>query len=115
MLSKILYKGKDLALSTAIKTLINKKLSKFGGTVTALMLNTKEQKIELKIGLKGELEPLQVVVNHYEIIEEQGTTYLMVSNIETSREWMNLVAENYLHKKRFTIPKKYVKTIKTVS
>lgn len=113
MFNKILYKSKDLALSTVIKTIINKKLKRFG-SVSTLKFNTKDKKIELKLGLKGELEPLHIVLNRYELREEEDKNYLIFSDIETSREWINLVAEEYLHYEKFEIPTQYVKMLKRV-
>ena len=113
MFKKILHKSKDIALSSTLKTVINNKLKKFG-TVSYLTLNTKDKKIELTIGLKGELEPLQVVVHRYEIKEIEEKYYLVAYDIETSREWINLVAKEYIYNEKFEIPQKYVKTMKAL-
>ncbi len=113
MFKKILHKSKDVALSTTLKTVINNKLKKFG-TVSYLKLNTKDKKIELKLGLKGELESLQVTVHRYEIKEIEEKYYLVAYDIETSREWINLVANEYLYNEKFEIPQKYVKAMKAI-
>ena len=113
MLNKILHQSKDLALSSTLKTILNNKLKKFG-TVSYLKLNTKDKKIELTVGLKGELEPLQVIVHRYEIKEIEEKYYLVAHDIETSREWINLVANEYLYNEKFEIPQKYVKAMKAI-
>ena len=109
----ILTKGKDKALSKAILTILNKKLKKFG-TISELTLDTKSKKIALKIGLKGELEPLLVTVNRYEIKEIEERHYLIAHDVDTSREWINLLANEYLYSEKFEIPQKYLKMIKAV-
>ena len=109
----ILQKGKDKALSKAIITILNKKLKKFG-TISYLKLDTKNKKIELKIGLKGELEPLLATINKYEVKEISEKHYLIAYDIDTSREWVNLVAQEYFKNEKFEIPEKLVKTIKKI-
>ena len=109
----LLHKGKDIALSSAILAILNAKLKKFG-KISNLKLNTKNKKIELKIGLKGELEPLIVTVHRYEIKEVDKKHYLITHNIDTSREWINLVAQEYFSNEKFEIPQKYLKTIKAI-
>jgi len=109
----ILNIGKDKALSKAILIILNKKLKRFG-TIYELKLDTKNKKITLKIGLKGELEPLLATIHRYEIKEIEDKHYLIVHGIETSREWINLVAKEYFDNERFEIPKKLVKMTKVV-
>jgi len=109
----LLYKGKDKALSTTILSILNKKLKKFG-TISELRLDTKNKKIRLKIGLKGELESLLITIHKYEIKEIDEKHYLIVQDIDTSREWINLVAKEYFHNEKFEIPKKFVKITKAV-
>ena len=109
----ILNIGKDKALSKAILVILNKKLKKFG-TISELKLDTKNKKIALKIGLKGELEPLLVTIHRYEIKEIDKKYYLIAHDIETSREWINLVAKEYFYNEKFEIPKKLVKITKAL-
>ena len=109
----LLNKGKDKALSKAILTILNKKLKKFG-IISELKLDTKSKKITFKVGLKGELEPLLVTVHRYEIREIEEKYYLVAHDIETSREWINLLAKEYFDNEKFEIPKKLVKMTKAV-
>lgn len=109
----ILQKGKDKALSTAILSILNKKIKLFG-EISNLKLDTKNKKIELKVGLKGELEPLLVTIHRYEIKEVAENHYLIAHDVDTSREWINLLVKEHFYNQKIEIPKKFVKMIKNI-
>ena len=104
---------KDMALSKGAKIAINKQIEAFG-VVTALTLDTQNRSIELDVMLEGELETLHVSVGKYEITGEAGSKRLRVSEISTSRQWINTLATKYLEGKSFDLPDAYAKTIEAL-
>ena len=104
---------KDMALSKGAKIAINKQIEAFG-EVRSLTLDTKNKSIELDVMLEGELEMLHVNVGKYEITGEQGSKKLSVSQISTSRKWINTLAAKYLEGKSFDLPDEYAKTIEAL-
>ena len=105
--------AKDIAVSATGKSLLNKKMDKFG-EITHLEFDSNKDEIELEVILKGETAPLKVMIKGYTIREVEGINYLRIQNIRTSREWLNHVVEDYVHGKEFKIPKKYVRLIRKV-
>lgn len=105
--------AKDMAFSTTGKSLLNRKLDKFG-EITHLNLDSNDDTIELEVLLKGELAPLKVIVNGYTFTQRDGIHYISIQNIKTSREWLNHVVQDYVHDKEFKVPKKYVRMIKKI-
>jgi len=103
-------KLKDKALSKSLEVAINLKIKEYG-KMLKLNLNSQEKTIELEVMLKGEKEPLKVYVNEYVVSEEDGKYYLFAKDIKTSREWINIVAENYLKGEKIEIPEKIAKTL----
>jgi len=103
-------KLKDKALSKSLEVAINLKIKEYG-KMLKLNLNSKDKTIGLEVMLKGEKEPLQVYVNEYVVSEEDGKYYLFAKDIKTSREWINVVAENYLKGEKIEIPEKIAKTL----
>ena len=103
-------KLKDKALSKSLEVAINLKIKEYG-EMLKLNLNSKEKTIEFEVMLKGEKEPLKVYVNEYVVSEEDGKHYLFAKDIKTSREWINVVAENYLKGEKVEIPEKIAKTL----
>jgi len=101
---------KDKALSKAIISGINLKIKEYG-KMLKLNLDSTNKTIELEIMLKGEKEPLKVFVNSYEISEEDGKYFLYAKDIKTSREWINIIAENYLKGEKIELSEKIAKTL----
>ena len=104
---------KDMALSKGAKVAINKQIESFG-EVTALSLDTKNKSVELDVMLEGELATLHVSVGKYEITGEVGRKKLRVSEISTSRKWINTLAAKYLEGKSFDLPDEYAKSIEAL-
>ena len=106
-----MFRGlKDKALSKSLEVAINLKIKEYG-EMLKLNLDSQNKTIEFEVMLKGEKEPLKVFVNNYEISEENGKYYLYAKDIKTSREWINIVAENYLKDEKIEIPEKIAKTL----
>jgi len=109
----ILNKGKDIALSATIKKLLNMKIEKYG-TIQLLELDSNEKTMKIDVSLKGEESILQAKVHKYSIEQKGKEYFLVLHHVETSREWINLVIEDYLKKEEFNLPEKYVSMIKAV-
>ncbi len=106
-----MFRGlKDKALAKSVEVAINLKIKEYG-EMLKLNLDSKNKTIEFEIMLKGEKEPLTVFVNNYEISEENGKYFLYAKDIKTSREWINVVAENYLKGEKIELPEKIAKTL----
>ncbi len=111
----MLKKMKDLTLSKGVQVAINnsKKFKEYG-EILKLNLNSEQKSIEVEAMLDGEMEPLAVKINKYEIIEENGKHMIRIHGIETSRAWINTVASSYLEGKSFKISSEYAKMLKVV-
>jgi len=96
---------KDKAISKGLSLAINLKIKEYG-EMLSLNLDSKNKTIDFEVMLKGEKEPLKVFVKNYEISEENGKYFLYAKDIETSREWINIVAENYLKGEKIELPEK---------
>jgi hypothetical protein len=72
-----------------------------------LKVDSETKSISMEIMLKGELKPLSISINKYEIIEEEDKLFVKVSEMETNREWINIIISTYLQENKIEIPKKY--------
>lgn len=113
MINSLLNKGKDLALSLAIKKVVNMKIVKFG-EISKLEFNTNTKTIDIEVELKGEKEILKVFVDQYNIKEENEKHYLVVNHIKSSREWLTSVLKEYVNNEKFEVPSEYVKILEAV-
>jgi hypothetical protein len=103
-------KIKDLGISKLTKTISNRFLKEYGEMLD-FKLDSKNKTIEVEIMLKGEKEPLNLKISSYKIIKENDKNYILFSEIETSREWLNIVAKNFLENKKFEISDEIEKLI----
>jgi hypothetical protein len=113
VIKNILNRGKDLAISIAIKKVVNLKIKQFGEVLKSDFDSTTKT-IDIEVWLKGEKDILKVFVDKYSIKEENNKHYLIVNNITSSREWLTSVLEKYVTNKKFQIPNEYVKIVKVV-
>ena len=103
-------KMKDMALSKTATVAINSKIKPYG-EVIYVELDTKKHTIELEILLKGEVEALKVFIGKY-ILKDNN---IIISDIITSREWINKLADDYIVRKPFKIPKEYMSVLEKIA
>jgi hypothetical protein len=85
-----------------LKAFINHKIKRIG-KMTTLHIDSVTKKIDLTADLAGESEPLTVRAS-YEIVDSQNGLLFSPSNIETSREWMTVLANEFLKSQPIQIP-----------
>lgn len=76
------------------KCYLNQFLIKEYGKMLTLEIDPEKKKIQLEVLLNGETESLHVSVGRYECIANNGDSRLMLKEITTSRQWLNVLLEN---------------------
>jgi len=109
----MIRKLKKKALSGGIVFVINSRIGKYG-KILDLDLDTGRKTIELEILLKGEKDSVYVKIGNSEIIGETESCFLILRQISTSREWLDILARSHLEGRLFRIPEKYAKMAKLV-
>ena len=104
---------KDKAVSFTLKQLINLNIKEFG-EMLKLNLNSKDKKLELEVMLLGEKEPLNIEIKSYQLKQKDDKYFLTLSDIHTSREWINIVIQNYFKNQEIEIPENIAKTLKII-
>ena len=85
--------------STAARQTLNSTWLKPYGTLTELDIDSEKKTLALTLELKGESQPVQIRIKHYELVEREDETYLELGEIETSREWVNTLLRDHLTEK----------------
>ena len=83
-------------------------------TMTELKIDAEKRQIEATLMLKGEREPLHVVLKGYEVKTTAGTSTLTFRDISTSREWLTAIAEEALKDRAFPIPSVAAKALQVL-
>lgn len=112
-LFKALTKSKDKILSVSLEKTFDLMIKEYG-SMLKFKLNSELKTIEFEILLKGEIESLKGIINNYELFTENDKYFIRVKEIKTSREWINIIAEQYIKDKKFEIPKQYAKMLKII-
>lgn len=74
------------------------------GTMTTLQIDSTNKRASLDLELKGETQPLHVTINRYELTSAGDKTFIEIKEINTSREWINMLAGDFLKGKKFELP-----------
>ena len=94
---------KERALEATIKRLLNQKLEAFG-SVTSLRIDSTQKTISGQLSLKGETQPIEIKIGSYEVIQENGATYISLQNLQASKEWIGSALNEYVAGRRFKMP-----------
>ncbi len=73
-----------------------------------LKIDSDTKRIYAEFMLKGEVDKLVLDIRKYQIVEENGETFVEISELETNREWLNIVFKNFLPTNRIPIPERFV-------
>jgi hypothetical protein len=80
------------------------------GIMTTLQIDSTNKRASLDLDLKGETQPLHVTINRYEVTSSGEKTFIEIKGFNTSREWINSVADGFLKGRKFEVPE-ILKTI----
>ena len=100
----LLSASKDRLVETMAPGVINSGVLEPYGRVTSLKLNSDSGELDVTLDLKGEVEPLRVHIQEYEIIEENQKMFLVIHRVVTSRAWLTALARNLAVGRRLELP-----------
>jgi hypothetical protein len=103
--------SKDRLVETMAPGVLNSGLLAPYGRVTDLKLQSDAGELDLTLELNGEVEPLRVHIQEYELIKESGRMHLLIHRIKTSRPWLTALAENLAVGRKLELPPEVAKTV----
>src|SRR5687768_1826635 len=95
--------AKDMLTSKAAKTYVND-LIKTYGRVDELSVDSKRRRIDMRCQLTGEISPIGVTIEKYQLEQRDGKTYLEVLDSSATRPWMQAAMRVHLHGRKFPVP-----------
>ena len=102
MLNKL--KGmKDGAIALFIRSFANEKLSQYGA-IDDCQVDTAGARVQLRLRLKGELEPITVAIERYELERIGDERFIRLKSFSCSREWIGVALNQRLADKQFKLP-----------
>ncbi len=97
-LFSLLNPAKDCLLAATVKPWLNQTIKRYGH-MTQLRIDSTNKRIDIELELKGESSPIQIIVKSYELTSEAGETHIELGEIETSREWINVLVADFLNRR----------------
>ncbi len=94
---------KDSLASKAAKSLLGARIERYG-RLTDLRIRSREKTISADILLAGEAEEVRIEVSRYRVAGSGGDFTLVIESIQASREWLQLVLEDFLVGNPLPIP-----------
>ena len=96
---------KDNLASLAAKSLLAGRIERYG-QLTELRIRSKEKMLLVEVLLAGEAEEIRIEVSRYRITPagESGKIALVIESITASREWLQLLLEDFVVGQAIPIP-----------
>ena len=82
---------------------INAKLRSIG-EMTELSIDTKTKRVRVRLELLGEREPIDVEILRYSLKEKGDTTYIVIEEVTSSREWLTVALHEFIVGQDLAIP-----------
>jgi hypothetical protein len=77
------------------------------GRIIQYHINQKEKKLYLEFHLSGDSEKMEIWVDSYEIISEEGSKKIRINQVRGSREWVNKALNQFAKGKTLPVPEEY--------
>ena len=90
-------------IESAVIGWVNRKIQTFG-RVTSLKIDPREKVIAFTAELKGEAQPLEVSMAKYRLIEEDSELFIEITDLKSSRAWIDLAFQEFGKDRRFKLP-----------
>jgi len=103
--------SKDRLVETMAPGLLNGRFLEPYGRITNKVRGSDIGELDVTLELKGEIEPLCVHIQEYELIEQSGRMYILIHRIVTSRPWLTALAENLAVGRKLEIPSDVAKQV----
>lgn len=103
--------SKDRLIETMAPGLLNSGFLQPYGRVTDLKLNSDSGELDVTLELNGEVEPLRVHIQEYELIAEDEKMFLLIHRIVTSRAWLTALATDLAVGRKLEIPGNVAKQV----
>lgn len=101
-----LQEQKDNSVGFVIRKLLQQKLEPYGD-IQSFELDSKSNTLSIKILLKGEMEPISLLVDEYEMRHEPSGTFFIIHRASASREWISRLLSDFLLGKPLAVPPEY--------
>ncbi|MCI0538311.1 MAG: hypothetical protein L0Z50_24150 [Verrucomicrobiales bacterium] len=109
-----LRRQKDSASSFLVERALQRALWDYGRMLD-LKLDSRQKSVQCDLLLKGETQPVTIVVQQYDLVTDASGTFIVIRQATASREWLTAVLENFVCGKKFPVPEKYANLLRIIA
>ena len=91
-------------LEKTLPGVLNQSVLKPYGQLTHFKLDSDQRSAEIELVLNGEVQPLRVAIQRFEIIPSGDDVFVVIHEMITSRAWLTQAARDHVIGKRFKLP-----------
>jgi hypothetical protein len=95
--------AKDMMTSKAAKSYVNDFIKAYG-RVEELTIDSKRRRIDMRCHLTGEVSPIGVTIERYQLEQQGGKTFIQVVDSSATRPWMQAAMRQHLHGRKIEVP-----------
>lgn len=95
--------AKDMMTSKAAKSWVNDFIKAYG-RVEELTIDSKRRRIDMRCHLAGEVSPIGITIEKYQLEQAGGKTFIEVTNSSATRPWMQAAMREHLHGRKIEVP-----------
>jgi len=74
--------------------------------MTELSIDTKNKRVRVRLELLGEREPIDIDILRYSMKEKGDTTYVVIEEVSSSREWLTSAMREFVVGQDLAVPAK---------
>jgi len=105
--------AKSAGAGFAAKQFIRSYLAKYGELLD-LDINSSSRNILFHFLPKGEKDNVLIKILGYEVTTQGAKTFVTIQRMEASREWISLLAQDFVVGRKIEVPEQYAAAIKMV-
>ena len=110
----LFQRTKDATIGLAARAAINGKLRGIG-EMTHLAIDTKNKRVQIRLELLGEHEPVEIDIIRYRLEHNHRGAQIRIEEALASREWLNVALREFVVGQTFPIPPKAEKLLKLLA
>jgi hypothetical protein len=103
--------SKDRLVETMAPGLLNSGVLQPYGRITNFKLNSESRELDVTVELNGELDPLRLHIQEYELIGEDGKMFLIIHRVVTSRAWLTALVRDLAVGRKLELPENIARQI----
>jgi hypothetical protein len=114
VLKEWFHQKKDASVSFLLEKAAQHKLAKYGRMLN-LSIDSRQKSARIELLLKGESEPMIILVHEYELISEENGAWMVIRRLSISREWADTMAAEFVVGRKIPVPDKYVQMLRLLT